>query len=852
MKKNIVFLILLFSLVINLNAQNRVTNSSNNYFIQNNGQWDKKAKYLTQMNNANIWITDEGIIYDLFKIEYPPQDIDKRKRFDITEETYKIDGQVVSMKFVGSDKDASFAGIEKLTTYHNYFLGNDETKWTTNVPLYKKIEVKEIYSGIDQRFYYDDDYVRYDIIVKPGANPSKISMEFTGADAISIANNELLISTKFGDVKSNKLYVYQEVSGKREEIECKFVKDEIGNISFTVGKYDKSAELIIDPLIYCTYLGGKSLEWPRSIKADKDGNSYITGWTKSKNFPTLNQYQGYQGVEGKDANCFITKLSPDGSSAIFSTYYGGEGESECQDLALDEKNNIYVCGHDCGKAFVSVFNPEGNQLLYSTTIGGGNTAMGITLDKNNDIYICGHTATNNPRTSAFVTKLVKNGDSYRRVYHTLIPCIMLANVVVDNDGNAYSAGWSNFGNQNTDFWYYTNIGFFKVNDITGMVFLKDINGVDERGYPHPSWIKSVGINNNNEIYMVGFTVYKDFPVTQDAYRKIHYGNRDGFITKFNSDGDILYSTFFGNRNSFNLIQSMCFDRFGRTIIMGHMFAPPNPIFPSTSIGMFVTRFKLGDKEISYSESIKTGGSDALNLAASVYAQGEHIYVCTHTVDGNLATPGAYQTKQGGDYDAAVFKFDATSYYDVIGQIFYNNDVLAGATVNLIGSDGLVTTTVASNNGVFHFQKAKEDYYTISCELGTIVREHQFLLLEKNETLILNFHNFDVKGQILANGKPLSNHVINLVDQFDLTYSSTTDENGNYIFPKKIEKYNYTLFFEIGNTRYDTTFVLDRDKTLDFNINTVLVDINEPEKIPTTYSLSQNYPNPFNPETRIDF
>ena len=830
MKKGLIVITVMFCMLCTLYAQNRVTKIDNDYFIQNNGQWDKKAKYLTRMNNANIWITDEGITYDFFKLN--PQDIDTRERLDKLEEASNPGRQIVSMKFVNHNSEVSFAGAEKLSAYHNYFIGNDETRWAANVPLYRAVEVKEIYSGIDQRFYYDNNYVRYDIIVKPGADPGRISMEFTGADGISIVDNELTIFTKFGDLKNNRLYVYQERAGRRAEIACKFVKDAGGNIGFELGSYDKSAELIIDPLIYAAFLGGSGVEWPFAIKVDKEGNSYITGSTQSRNFPIVNQYQGSQSTGD---NCFITKLSADGSSLLFSTYFGGTRGSCAYDLVLDENNNIYICGTGttmyfplCNPlpppyvtsegepylgAFVSVFNSEGNKLLYSTTIGGAvyaDIATGIALDKNNDIYVCGQTVTNGLETiglsyentdlgivNAFTAKLVKNGSSYKLGYYTYIPCFSLGNMVIDNNGNAYGVGFSSFKYQDTTVYFKNalgkksdllspnlhviSLGIYKVNDTSGMVFFRDITGD-----PYKSTnIAAVAINKNNEICLVGYTEDANFPVTEDAYRKKHIGGRDGFITKIDTDGNILYSTFFCAKDFNtvqNFIQGVCFDKFDRTIITGHVYGyVSNGVYVPGPVGMenFVIRFKLGDKEISYSESVPKSSGFYIPLASTVCAQGDNIYVCSHSITSdNLGTPGAYQTEynNAGEYDIIVLKFDATSCFDVKGQICHSDNTaegIAGIRVTLTGSDGSMGTAVTNSDGNYIFQKVKENYYTVSFEIESRAYENSFLLL-------------------------------------------------------------------------------DEDKTIDFNIGNSVSDINDTEYLPTEYTLSQNYPNPFNPSTVIKY
>jgi hypothetical protein len=114
-----------------------------------------------------------------------------------------------------------------------------------------------------------------------------------------------------------------------------------------------------------------------------------------------------------------------------------------------------------------------------------------------------------------------------------------------------------------------------------------------------------------------------------------------------------------------------------------------------------------------------------------------------------------------------------------------------------------------------------------------------------EPITITIPQYYLKGQVMQDGKPLSNSIVNLGDD----YNSITDEDGNYIFPN-MEKGSYILSFKIGNIRYDTTLILDDDKVINFNSEMIMGGIGK--DIPTAYSLSQNYPNPFNPTTNIQF
>jgi hypothetical protein len=192
-----------------------------------------------------------------------------------------------------------------------------------------------------------------------------------------------------------------------------------------------------------------------------------------------------------------------------------------------------------------------------------------------------------------------------------------------------------------------------------------------------------------------------------------------------------------------------------------------------------------------------------------------------------------------------------------GQILHNGKPLSNHIVYVNHNDDYWWESITDENGNYIFMDIWGTDCTISFKIGNNKYDIAFIKSNIGDTIIdfnvtSTWKEYEVKGQILQNGEPLIYRTVTLTAQFDFVCSGITDENGNYTFPYMREDYDYTLSFEIGDTKYDTTFVLDGDKTLDFNIDAVLVNINEPEEIPTIYSLSQNYPNPFNPTTKIQY
>jgi hypothetical protein len=172
------------------------------------------------------------------------------------------------------------------------------------------------------------------------------------------------------------------------------------------------------------------------------------------------------------------------------------------------------------------------------------------------------------------------------------------------------------------------------------------------------------------------------------------------------------------------------------------------------------------------------------------------------------------------------------------------------------SDPPCSTTYSlrqSNNALFLSIKVNGDIRDIN------VLDH-YLKFEKEEfvdTIILVSYSrgddlanfYDIKGHVFQNGKPLKNCIVSL----NYSFNSITDENGNYFFKKILKMSECTLSFKIGNTRYNSSvFSLQENKIINFNNGNITIGINEPEEIPSNYSLSQNYPNPFNPTTNIQF
>ncbi len=206
---------------------------------------------------------------------------------------------VLRMKLVGANPAPKVLGLNELPGKANYFIGNDPTKWRTNVPTYSKVCYHDIYPGVDLVYYGNQGQLEYDFGVAPGIDPGVIKLSLQSEDEASVnqQTGDLVLRVSGGEVRFNKPIVYQKFTGsaKRADdagaakrfIKGRYVTKGGRQIAFEVATYDSTKALVIDPILsYSTYLGGKSVDFGHGIAIDSSRNAYVTGGTQSTNFPT--------------------------------------------------------------------------------------------------------------------------------------------------------------------------------------------------------------------------------------------------------------------------------------------------------------------------------------------------------------------------------------------------------------------------------------------------------------------------------------------------------------------------------------------------------------------------------------
>ncbi|MCX7769408.1 MAG: SBBP repeat-containing protein [Flavobacteriales bacterium] len=692
-------------------AQRALSAVDRHFFIENKGQWPQEVLYLARLGGLNAWITRTGAVYDFYQLkekegakalaERPGPD-----KFETKE--YARYGHVVRVGHSGAGAAASGQGRLKLQGYYNYFLGNDPSRWASEVGLYKEAVVKELYPGIDVRWYFEKGGLRYDYVVAPGADPGQIRLMLEGQKSQAFRDNNLVFTTRFGEVQLMELYAYQETESGRVPVASRW-KQEGRQIGIEVERYDRSRPLTIDPLVYSTLIGGDDKDRGCSIAVDGSGAAYVTGYTQSTDYPTTSGAYDETYYGGND-DVFVTKLNAAGSALVYSTFIGGYDWDKAYSIAVDGSGAAYVTGgtksnnypttsgaydgsyNDNDDAFVTKLNAAGSALVYSTFIGGssGEYAYSIAVDGSEAAYVTGRTNSNNYPTTpgaydgslhvnggydGFVTKLNAAGSAL--VYSTFIggnnSFDYGYSIAVDGSGAAYVTGYTYSPDYPTtsgayDETYNGNQDVFvtKLNAAgSALVYSTFIGGNDEdRAF-------SIAVDGSGAAYVTGYTYSTDYPTTSGAYDETYNGNQDVFVTKLNAAGSALvYSTFIGGSKK-DWGNSIAVDGSGAAYVTGATESSDYPTTPGVYDGsfnggygeyedVFLTKLNAAGSALVYSTFI--GGNDR-DEAFSIALDGSGAAYMTGATETNYyypTTSGAYDISHNGGYeDVFVTKLNPT-------------------------------------------------------------------------------------------------------------------------------------------------------------------------------------------------
>ena len=724
-------------------------------FEANQGQTASDVKFLSRGPGYVVFLTAGEMVFSArASLLTPPKDSPSNSQVSASQ---KPSNTVIQLAMVGANPNPVVAGEQLQTGKANYFIGSDKSKWQKNVATYAKVRYKDIYPGIDLVYYGNPSQMEYDFEIAPGANPKQIQFEVKGADSVSVdgSSGDLVLQTKQGALHMKSPVLYQTVNQMKLPIAGGYSMKSATRVAFSLIGYDKSKPLVIDPvLLYSTYLGGLASDEAVGVFVDSDGSAYVAGWTQSTNFPLASQ----GGNAPSGTNAFVAKLDVSGSSLLYADYIGGSSEDYTLAMAFDNANNVYISGYTCSNdfpimngyqtqnisgcpGFVSKVSADGSSLLYSTYLSGSSTtfATAIAVSASQEIYVGGWTySTDFPTFNAYQSTVLPNQNEYfgqygfvthftadgsALVFSTYLagntnvvencgggtcwpaPYSAVSAIALDASGNAYVTGNTNTYNfpttenafmssQNTP--NDAQLGFVSELTNAGTLAYSTYFGTTDGNY---NSMTAIAVDSNGSAYVTGNT-YSDgsFPVTTPNL--CDPGSEScgsAFVTKFDPTGSTLvYSTFLPSQSYANS-EAIVLDAQNNAYVLsqtsnGYMtLVNPIEAFTNQSDLLLVEVDPTGSVDLF--STYVGGNGDDFPGGVAVDASGS-IYLAGYSSSSDFpVTAAALQNALGGNTDAFVAKIGTAS-----GPAVAISPSLVQFSIRAVGSVSQPNTSLLRNMG----------------------------------------------------------------------------------------------------------------------------------------------------------
>ena len=655
-------------------------------FEPNMGQSDPSVQYLSHGPGMSVFLTNGGATFVMPRTSQSPPN------------GQPVIEDVLGLQFTGANPAPQITAQNDLLSRSNYFTGSQAL---VNVPQFGTLIYHNLYPGIDLTFQgAAGRQLEYSFDVHPGASVSEIQLTWQGSQPLTLdGQGNLVLQTATRQLTQTAPSVYQAgAGGQPVAVSAQTVLSGGDQVSFQVGSYDNTKDLVIDPTLgFSSYLGGSGNDEAYAVAVDDvDGSSYVTGATASANFPTT--AGAFQSTASGSANAFVTKLAPNGS-IVYSSYLGtttGGAGSVANGIAVNSAGDAYVTGTTGanfpttpgvvqatlpapGGAFVSELNATGSALLVSTYLPSdstftnwqssysmfdtGSTTTGIAVDVQGYAVVSGYENYSSGLADiAFAVRLNPKATAVSYANFLDSGFSSAANgVAVDSSGDAYVVGWtvdSSFptlhalqpslaGTQN---------GFVTKLSTSGSLIYSTFLG----GHSTDS-ANAVAVDSSGDAYVTGQTTSTNFP-TKNPYQASLAGTANAFVSKLSSDGTtLIYSTYLGGSGS-DGGNAIAVDSGGNAVISGQTTSvnfPTANAFQSSlngaSTAAFITRLQSSGTAVYWS-SYLGGGTSSTNIATGVgYDPWGDVYVDGYTSATNFPTANPAQSTNAGGYDAFISK-----------------------------------------------------------------------------------------------------------------------------------------------------------------------------------------------------
>ncbi|MCB9892302.1 MAG: hypothetical protein H6833_11680 [Planctomycetes bacterium] len=799
-------------------------------FVENAGQWPEEFAFVARRGSLRVGVERDGFVLDR-------QDRATGRGFAVR--VRLVDGGSTNPR-----------GLDLLSEQRTFVSADG----VLNPGTYQSVEqtpaagVRLVLKDVDGTLKYDvllDASTPLERATFEVDGPTNVHVDALG---------RLVFETGLGPIVQAPPVTWQTRGSEREFLTCRYVAREGNRFGFAVEGRDTQLPLTIDPNVeWCTFLGGDFDDTIQDIVRHPLGTDlFVCGSTNSRAFPVT--MGAYDISFGGTTDAYVARMSGDGTTLIWATYLGGEGADTAEAIAVNSLGHPVVGGMTesggyptlrafqstkamFGDCFITELSGDGRSLVYSTFLGSDGTDIltDLELDAQDQVYVCGSSLGEGfpitlqtalqpiyaGRRDAFFSQLDTNAGVQGLLYSSYLGGAQMDQAEAlsrDNAGRIVLTGFTESrdlattaGSLAPSFRGGTRDAFVAWVDLTagmnGLVYGTFLGGTgDETGL-------ALAVTPLSVAHVGGQTTSTNFPVTSAGYQLTQQGVSDGFLVEIDpgvaGSQALRYGTYFGGTEA-DAILDLAFAVNGTDLgVVGYTRSAD---FPTTQGTIDPTYGGADDGHVSYWDGARRptfstylGGPgddrvEALVMGLTTRDESLTVGGSTRSAMGIPTTTGSYQQNSRGGQEGFLCKIDSQ-----------------GGTLQVVTPNGGETWRVDQRRTVAW----------ISNGAGPLVD----VLLSRDggqtypEVLAANIPN-DGWEEFLVTGPPTNTARVRVVDaqnrqtqdasdaDFRILDNGIQDEirvhspNGGEVFD--ISNYNTITWLRQGNSGSDVSIELSRD------------------------------------------
>ena len=614
-------------------------------YTENRGQWFGDFAFKGSVDGATVFLQADGFVF----CARSNKDVNRMHDTQIEyRDTCTIHSHWWKQTFENCNS-VKPKGELPGKQYYNYFCGGEGVTSYAGIHPVQRVVYENLWDGIDLIVTSQGSHFKYEFIVKPNADPSQIAWNYDGLDTMLLQKGDLVLSNSIGKYLDRVPIAYQLNNGRMSEIEIAYSLSN-KKVSFSIGAFISADTLIIDPvLVASTFVGSTSTQngvelWGYHAGYDQEGNILLASMPSE---PVFSATTGafLMNFSGGYVDIGISKFDPNGNELLWASYLGGSGNETPSTFVCSNLNEVYLCGTTTSPDFPIASNG------FDTSIGGFMDIFIVKISEDGSVLMGSTYLGGNFGEGSHLT-LPDNLNSFNANSFGLASTLE-GNVVL-------GAGVLNIP--------YSPINLFSdSNSLGGMdacVFsmsedLSSLQWCTVLSSSGVDYISDIEVRIDNAIVMCGGTNGSDFPFNDSAYSENTSGGYEGWAAVLSANGDeLMAGTYFGSTDSeeLNMIDLDEENNIWVTGVSNGIIPQSSGVYANENSSFFIAEFSEDLSNLLI--STKIGGNDpeenAFQVKGFMVDKCGRVYVSGHGYLENLdsfdLTPDAFATI-GGFYCA---------------------------------------------------------------------------------------------------------------------------------------------------------------------------------------------------------